>query len=94
MTMDDIEKLRTKLRHHAWRRGMKEMDLIMGHYADCQLAKMDIDALLQFQTLMLRDDQSLYSILMNPIAPKPHDKDYELMMKLRKFIRNGGAVSF
>lgn len=49
-----------KLRMRSWRRGMKEMDLILGPFADTQLATMrdaDLDA---YETLLDENDQDLY----------------------------------
>lgn len=49
-----------RLKVRGWRRGMKEMDLILGPYADALLegrAEADLDAL---EALMEENDQDLY----------------------------------
>ena len=49
-----------RLRIRSWRRGMKEMDLILGHFADGplrDLAGPDLDA---FETVLAENDQDLY----------------------------------
>ncbi len=49
-----------RLRIRCWRRGMKEMDLILGPYADAALegrVAPDLDAL---ESLMRENDQDLY----------------------------------
>lgn len=49
-----------RLRMRSWRRGMKEMDLILGPYADAALAEYadaDLDA---YERLLDENDQDLY----------------------------------
>ncbi|MTD99440.1 succinate dehydrogenase assembly factor 2 [Paracoccus sp. YIM 132242] len=44
----------------SWRRGMKEMDLILGHFADGPLAGLppaDLDA---YEAVLAENDQDLY----------------------------------
>ncbi len=49
-----------RLQIRSWRRGMKEMDLILGTYADSELANMDADSLDRFESLLEENDQDLY----------------------------------
>ena len=49
-----------KLRMRSWRRGMKEMDLILGPFADSQLAGLSAQALQEYETLLDENDQDLY----------------------------------
>ena len=49
-----------RLRMRAWRRGTKEMDLILGPYADAHLDQMDAEALARLEALMEENDQDLY----------------------------------
>ncbi|MEM9394127.1 MAG: succinate dehydrogenase assembly factor 2 [Pseudomonadota bacterium] len=49
-----------RLKIRSWRRGIKEMDLILGRYADKHLSSMsdaDLDA---FDALLKENDQDLY----------------------------------
>ena len=43
----------------SWRRGMKEMDLILGPYADAHLTTMSKDRLIIFDKLLEENDQDL-----------------------------------
>ncbi|MDZ4094821.1 MAG: succinate dehydrogenase assembly factor 2, partial [Paracoccaceae bacterium] len=43
----------------SWRRGTKEMDMILGPYADAHLAGMDEATLETFDTLLWENDQDL-----------------------------------
>ncbi len=56
----DRETRLKRLRMRAWRRGMKEMDLILGGFVDREgptLTDADMDAM---ETLMNRQDQRLF----------------------------------
>ncbi len=65
------EEARLKMLHmRSWRRGMKEMDLIFGAYADRHLAALsgaDLDA---YETLLQENDQDLY-LWVTGAAPCP-----------------------
>jgi len=49
-----------RLYMRSWRRGMKEMDLILGGFADTELTSLDADALDAHEVLMDENDQDLY----------------------------------
>ena len=49
-----------RLRLRSWRRGIKEMDLILGAYADAQLAELDAGTLDRYEALLDENDQDLY----------------------------------
>ena len=44
----------------AWRRGMKEMDLILGPFADSEIAALDRVEIDLLERLMAENDQDLY----------------------------------
>jgi antitoxin CptB len=49
-----------RLRMRSWRRGMKEMDLILGPFSDTRLAELDGAALDAYEQLLDENDQELY----------------------------------
>ena len=49
-----------RLRLRSWRRGIKEMDLILGGFADAELAGLDPAMLDAFEALMEESDWDLY----------------------------------
>ena len=58
-----IESAETRLRRlkmRSWRRGMKEMDLILGHFADDALASLDGADLDAYEAMLSENDQDLY----------------------------------
>ena len=50
-----------RLRMRSWRRGTKEMDLILGGFADRMLESLDADQLKTYEELLEENDQDLYS---------------------------------
>ena len=68
--MTQIEETRLKrLKIRCWRRGTKEMDLILGGFADKHLTSLsaaDLDAL---EALMEENDQDLYQWVSGQAAP-------------------------
>lgn len=59
--MDDRRK---KLKFRAWRRGFREIDLILGPFADETLAEMDEARLFEFEALLNAPDQDVYAWIM------------------------------
>ena len=61
MTDPDAREARLKkLRMRSWRRGMKEMDLIFGPFADTTLAEFSEERLDAYERLLEENDQDLY----------------------------------
>lgn len=73
--IETIEIRRKRLKIRAWRRGIKEMDLLIGGYADDHLQSMDVADLDEFETLMDEQDQDLLAYVTSqqevPPAIKP-----------------------
>jgi len=58
-----------RMKIRAWRRGIKEMDLILGGYADAHLATMSEAELDAFDALMTENDQDLYQWVSGQAQP-------------------------
>ena len=52
---------RKRLRMRAWHRGIKEMDLILGGYADAHLQTLDDPALDTFEAALEENDHDLFA---------------------------------
>lgn len=50
-----------RLRIRSWRRGIKEMDLLLGPFADASLQGMSADELDLYEALLGENDQELYA---------------------------------
>jgi len=80
---DSAMRLR-RLRYRAWHRGTKEMDLMLGPYADARLEGMGREELDRFETLLEEADTDLLKWLMGQ-EPTPADADQDLLADLLKF---------
>ena len=58
--MESPEIRLKRLQMRSWRRGMKEMDLILGPFADSQLVDLPEDLMAQYEQVMGENDQDLY----------------------------------
>lgn len=68
--MNETPEARLKrMRMRSWRRGTKEMDLILGPYADARLASLDPAALDLYDRLLEENDQDLYPWISGQAAP-------------------------
>lgn len=60
---DSTEKLRKKLIFRSWHRGTREMDLIMGRFADAHVNDFDEAELRQYEELLQLSDPDIYNWL-------------------------------
>lgn len=58
--MTPAEARLKKLSMRSWHRGIKEMDLILGHYSDDALPDMEARTLDLYEALLDENDQDLY----------------------------------
>ncbi len=58
---ENMDPRRKKMRLRSWRRGMKEMDLIMGTFADDNIAELTEAELDEFERLGDEPDQKVYA---------------------------------
>jgi antitoxin CptB len=74
LAMTETPETRIKrLRIRSWRRGMKEMDLILGPYADARLGAMGSAALDVYEALLAENDQDLLAWVTEALpAPDRH----------------------
>jgi antitoxin CptB len=84
---------RKKLRFRAWRRGFREIDLILGGFADRKLAMLDAAGLDAFEALLDANDQDVYAWITEAEAAPP-DYDTPTLALIRAFrtemtIQNG-----
>lgn len=56
----DLAVLRKRLAMRSWRRGMREMDLLLGPFADKALPQMGAEALAGYASLLDTDDHEVY----------------------------------
>ena len=75
-----------KIRFRAWRRGFREADLILGPFADQNVAAMDDAELDAFEALLAESDHDLYAWITGQAAPETLEGP--MLERLRDFQRN------
>jgi antitoxin CptB len=71
---EGLDARRRRLLFRAWRRGVREMDLIVGRFADAYIDKFDEPALGDFERLIEVPNAELYAwICGDHSAPANHD---------------------
>jgi antitoxin CptB len=71
---EGLDERRRKLLFRAWRRGVRETDLIVGRFADAYIEKFDDRALDAFERLIEVPNASLYAWVVGSEAIPP---DYD-----------------
>jgi antitoxin CptB len=86
---EDPDVRRRRLRFRAWHRGTREMDLLLGRFADAEMAKLNEQDIGVFETLIAVPDPDLYNWILRAEEP-PALYDTPLLRRLRDF-HLGGA---
>ncbi len=85
-TNDDLAVRRRKLKFRSWHRGMREMDLIMGRFADVFVDTMEPAELDAYERLMETPDPELLGWVLADQSP-PAEADSPMLQRLRAFHR-------
>lgn len=59
--IEDVEKKRKRLIYRSWHRGTREMDLLMGSFADKHIPGFSEDELSQYEEILGYSDPDLYN---------------------------------
>jgi antitoxin CptB len=76
-----LDERRRRILFRAWRRGMREMDLVMGQFADANLPTMSETELDEFERLMEAPDPQLLGWITGE-TPTPPVHDTPLFARL------------
>jgi len=79
-----LEHRRKRLRFRSWHRGTRELDLILGRFADRELGSMDEAQLDHYEALLDVPEAAIYAWLTGRATPPP-DHDTDVMRRLRAF---------
>ena len=85
-----LDARRRRILFRAWRRGMRELDLAMGHFADAELPAMSAAELDEFERLLDAPDPSVLAWITGE-EPVPADHDTPLFARLRQAPREALA---
>jgi len=80
MRLEDIviDIRRKRLFFRAWHRGMRELDLILGSYAEQKISQMTGDELDEFEKILSYEDRDLIGWLSGQVAI-PRDVDSPML---------------
>jgi antitoxin CptB len=80
-----LDDRRKRLLFRCWHRGTREMDLILGRFADAEIAHLSDDELAQLEHLMDVPDPDLYAALTGnpPLAPRYANGVFERIKSFR-----------
>lgn len=81
---EGLDVRRRQLLFRAWRRGVREMDLIVGRFADAHIGALDAPDLDDFARLMEAPNASLYAWVTGA-EPIPRDYDTSVLRQLMSF---------
>lgn len=88
---EGLDLRRRKLLFRAWHRGMREMDLIMGGFADAHLARMNEGELAELERLIELPDRDLLAWITGEEAVPP-ELDGTVFRDLRDFHMGRGRA--
>lgn len=81
---DEIEVRRKRLRFRSWHRGTREMDIMLGTFADRTLASLSPQQLEQYEALLGASDPDLYAwITGREPAPEAYEGLIELLRNFK-----------
>ena len=87
MAANDHQEMRKRrLRFRVWHRGMREVDLILGRFADARLATMNDADLDAFEALLDAPDQEVLAWVLGEL-PVPAARDTPFLRQVIAFHR-------
>jgi antitoxin CptB len=79
-----LDDRRKRLLFRCWHRGTREMDLILGRFADAEIAELSDDEVAQFERLIEVPDPDLYAALTGD-QPLAAEYDTALFGRIKRF---------
>jgi antitoxin CptB len=86
---DGLDERRRKMLFRSWHRGIREIDLIMGRFADAHIGDLTDAELDQYQRLLDAQEHDLLGWVMGQL-PVPAEEDTPVFRRMRDFhLKNG-----
>lgn len=85
-TSDDLSPRRRKILYHAWHRGTRELDLLLGRFADDAVGELTDAELDEFEALLEIDDRELFGWILGK-ASVPDTAPKSVFAKVLAFAR-------
>ena len=80
----DFDHRRKRLRYRSWHRGMREVDLLLGPFADSSLPALSMEQLDRYETLLDQSDPDLLAWIVGR-TPVPGALNTDVMALLKNF---------
>jgi antitoxin CptB len=84
LSSEGLDARRRRLLFRCWHRGIREMDLVLGRFADAQLATLSEHELAELERWLDVPDQQIFAWINGMEAP-PANFDTALFRRLRDF---------
>ena len=81
---EGLDDRRKRLLFRCWHRGTREMDLILGRFADAEIARLTDDELTQLEHLIEAPEPDLYAAITGSAPLPPHDGS-PLFLRIKSF---------
>ena len=72
ITSAELDPRRRRMLFRAWHRGIREMDLILGQFADTEIGSLDGAGLDEFEAILGEDDNDLFKWICGKVETPPH----------------------
>ncbi|WP_312407769.1 succinate dehydrogenase assembly factor 2 [Rhizobium sp.] len=83
-TSADLDPRRRRILYRCWHRGIREMDLVFGSFAEAEIAKLSDTELDEFEAIMGEDDHDLHAWITGA-QPLPADRDTPLFARVAAY---------
>ena len=90
LSSEGLDARRRRLLFRCWHRGIREMDLVLGRFADGHLASLSDGDLGELERWLEVPDQQIFAWV-NGMEPVPANYDTELFRRLRDIHSKGTA---
>ena len=84
ISSDGLDPRRRRLLFRSWHRGIREMDLVLGRFADAHIAELSDAELDEYETWLEIPDQQIFTWV-NGSQTAPAEIDTAMFRRLRDF---------
>ncbi len=88
----DLDPRRRKVLFRSWHRGMREMDLLIGGFADAEIGTMSEADLDDFELLIEVADRDIFAWLTDELET-PENYDTAVFRRLKAFHTHAGPIN-
>ncbi|MCK8781136.1 succinate dehydrogenase assembly factor 2 [Rhizobium sp. NTR19] len=83
-TSADLDPRRRRILYRCWHRGIREMDLVFGSFAEAEITTLSETELDEFEQIMAEDDHDLHAWITGA-RPLPADRNTPLFARVAAY---------